>query len=94
MNLADITEGEFIHYFGRTEQEEEDTQRELNAAFDRFLTQGEQYVIRYDTKACADQVTLRVTVGGRSDEEEVQIPPVDPIIRLSSVEPGLTPLSG
>jgi len=87
-NLADITEGEFIHYFGRTEQEEEGTQRELNAAFDRFLTQGEQYVIRYDTKACADQVTLHVEVGGRWDEAEVQIPSVKPIIRLSSVEAG------
>ena len=37
MNLADITEGEFFHYFG----EREDAQRELNGAFDRSLTQGE-----------------------------------------------------
>ncbi|MCK4473371.1 MAG: FHA domain-containing protein, partial [Anaerolineae bacterium] len=86
MNLADITEGEFFHYFG----EREDAQRELNGAFDRSLTQGEQYVIRYGTEACADQVTLRVEAGGRVDEEEVTIPPVEPIIRLSSVEPGQT----
>ena len=84
MNLADITEGEFMHYFG----EREDAQRELNSAFDRSLTQGEQYVIRYGTEACADQVTLRVEAGGRADEEEVTIPPVEPIIRLSGVEPG------
>ncbi|MDY6877158.1 MAG: FHA domain-containing protein [Chloroflexota bacterium] len=83
-NLADITEGEFIHYFG----ERADAQGELNGAFDRFLTQGEQYVIRYGTEACADQMTLRVTVGGRSDEEDIQIPPVFPIIRLSDVEQG------
>ena len=84
MNLADITEGEFFHYFG----EREDAQRDLNGAFDRSLTQGEQYVIRYGTEACADKVTLRVEAGGRADEEEIQIWPAPPVIRLSGVEPG------
>lgn len=83
-NLADITEGEFIHYFG------EGAQGELTTAFDRFLTQGEQYVIQYGTDACADQVTLRVEAGGKSDEMEVKIPPVKPIIALTGVEEGQT----
>jgi len=87
-NLADITEGEFIHYFGRTEQEIGGAQGELNGAFERFLTQGEQYVIRYGTEACADQVTLHIEVGGQADEGEVKIPSVEPVIDLSGVEEG------
>ncbi|MBC8492739.1 MAG: FHA domain-containing protein [Chloroflexi bacterium] len=47
-----------------------------------------QYVIRYSTEACADIVTLSVEVGGRADEEEVKIPPVEPIIELGGVEKG------
>lgn len=85
MNLADITEGEFIHYFGRTEQEQEEIRGKLNGAFDSFLTQGEQYVIRYGTETSEEQVTLRVQVGGRADEAEVEIPSVSPIVRLSGV---------
>jgi len=87
-NLADITEGEFIHYFGRSEWEKAGARRELDKAFDRFLSQGVQYVIRYNTKACAEQVMLSVGVGGQTDEIEVKIPPVDPVIKLSGVQKG------
>jgi len=90
INLADITEGEFIHYFGRTEQEQEEIRGELNGAFEDFLTQGEQYVLRYGTETSEEQVTLRVQVGGRADEAEVKIPSVDPIIELSGLEEGQT----
>lgn len=85
-NLADITEGEFIHYFGRDERGKASARRELNKTFDRFLSQGVQYVIRYSTKACAEQATLSIGVGGQTDEIEVKIPPVDPIIKLSGVQ--------
>ena len=89
INLADVTKGRFIHYFGENEQEAAAARRELNRAFDRFLSQGEQYVIRYSTEACADIVTLIIEVGGRADEyKEVKIPPVPPIIRLGGVEEG------
>lgn len=83
-NLADITEGEFIHYFGQGAQEQ------LTTAFESFLTQGEQYVIQYGTDACADQLTLHIEAGGKSDEVEVKIPPVNPIIALTGLEEGQT----
>ncbi len=90
INLADVTKGRFIHYFGESEQEAPAARRELRQPFDHFLSQRMQYVIRYSTEACADIVTLSVEIGGQADEEEVKIPPVPPIIRLSGVEEGQT----
>ncbi len=85
-NLADVTDGEFIHYFG------EGAQGELTAIFERFLTQGEQYVVQYGTETCGDQVAVHVGVGGKlTDDEnpaEVAIEPVEPVIALSGVEEG------
>ena len=90
INLADVTEGRFIHYFGESEQEAAAARRELRQPFDHFLSQRMQYVIHYSTEVCADIVTLSVEIGGQADEEEVKIPPVPPIIRLSGVEEGQT----
>jgi uncharacterized protein YegL len=80
MNLADITEGAFIHYYGDA------AQTDLSAAFERFLSQGEQYVISYGTQACEEQVTVRVETGGKTAEAEVTVEPVDPVINLGGVE--------
>ena len=88
INLADVTKGRFIHYFGEDDREAAAARRQLRQAFDHFLSQRMQYVIHYSTEACADIVTLSVEVGGRTDEEEVKIPPVPPRIRLSGVKEG------
>ena len=80
-NLARVTEGRFIHYFG------DGAQNELTTAFNGFLTQGEQYVLRYGTEACADQVNLLVDVAGIGDEAEVSVPPTEPVITLNNPNP-------
>jgi len=77
-NLARITEGQFIHYYG------EGAQAGLGAAYDGFLTQGEQYLLSYGTQACADQVTLQIGVGGATDDVEVSVPPTAPVISLNA----------
>jgi len=81
-NLADVTDGEFIHYYG------EGAQGRLEDAFSRFLTQGEQYVISYGTEACEEQVTVYVEVGGKTHEAEIAIEPVSPVVDLSGVDEG------
>ncbi len=88
IKLADFTQGKFIHYFGKDEEEAASAKEELDRAFDRFLSQRMQYVISYPTEACADIVRLSVEVNGRADEAEVKIPPVDPIVKLSGVQEG------
>jgi hypothetical protein len=81
-NLADVTKGEFIHYY------DEGAQERLNDAFGRFLTQGEQYVVSYATETCEEQVTVNIEVGGKADEATIAIEPVNPIVDLSGVEDG------
>jgi hypothetical protein len=81
-NLAEVTDGEFIHYYG------EDAQGRLNDAFNRFLTQGEQYVISYGTEACEEQVTVNIEIGGKAHEAEIAIEPVSPVVDLSGVDDG------